>query len=93
MKIKIFISGFMIVLLLALSACKDYLDVNFDPSNPQVAEGFAILPPIFSQMARGEVFDTRYIGQYIQNWASTAVNNTADLQGYFPGSDAMGEKW
>lgn len=93
MKSKIFLLSFITILLLAFSSCKDYLDVNFDPSNPQVAEGFAVLPPIFSQMARGEVFDTRYIGQYVQNWASTAVNNNADLHGYFPGSDAMGEKW
>lgn len=73
--------------------CEDYLDVNFDPSNPQVAEGFALLPPIFSQMARGEAFDDRFVGQYVQNWASTTANNVWDLHGYAAGSDAGGEKW
>ncbi|MCB0609734.1 MAG: SusD/RagB family nutrient-binding outer membrane lipoprotein [Lewinellaceae bacterium] len=93
MKRKFFIPSILAALLLLSNSCSDYLDVNFDPSNPQVAEGFAILPPIFSQMSRGEVFDTRYVGQYIQNWAWTAANNVWDQHGYIPGSDSGGEKW
>lgn len=92
MKNKLFIAS-LIVLLFTFSSCEDYLDVNFDPSNPQVAEGFAILPPMLSQMVRGETFDTRYIGQYTQNWAHASANNAPDLHGYFPGSDLMGDKW
>jgi hypothetical protein len=93
MKNKHFLSGFVLVFLLLFSACEDYLDINFDPSNPQVAEGFAILPPVLAQMVRGEAFDIRFIGQYTQNWASTAINNAIDQHGYTPGSDALGEKW
>ncbi|MBK7872633.1 MAG: SusD/RagB family nutrient-binding outer membrane lipoprotein, partial [Saprospiraceae bacterium] len=93
MKYKLYITSIFATLLLFLSSCDDYLDVNFDPSNPQVAEGFALLPPIFSQMSRGEVFDTRFVGQYIQTWASTAKNNIWDQHGYAPGSDSGGEMW
>lgn len=93
MKHKLLMPSIFAVLLVFFSSCEDFLDVNFDPSNPQVAEGFALLPPIFSQMSRGEVFDTRYVGQYIQNWNWIARNNVWDQHGYVPGSDAGGEKW
>lgn len=93
MKRKILIPIFAAVLLLFANGCEDYLDVNFDPSNPQVAEGFALLPPMLSQMVRGETFDARFVGQYVQNWASTAANNVWDQHGYVPGSDSGGEKW
>ncbi|HMS68371.1 MAG TPA: SusD/RagB family nutrient-binding outer membrane lipoprotein, partial [Saprospiraceae bacterium] len=58
----------MLCIILTFVSCEDYLDINKDPSFPQAADGFSVLPPLFSQMARGEVFDTRYVGQYIQNW-------------------------
>ncbi len=93
MKRKLFIPSILVLLLVFSNGCNDYLDVNFDPSNPQVAEGFALLPPIFSQMSRGEVFDARFVGQYTQNWASTAANNVWDQHGYIPGSDSGGEMW
>lgn len=93
MKNKFLIASLALCLFFTFNACSDYLDVNFDPSNPQVAEGFAIMPPMIAQMARGEVFDTRFIGQYVQNWANITANNNADLHGYFPGSDNMGDKW
>lgn len=93
MKNKLFITSVLVGMLLSFSACDDYLDINFDPSNPQVAEGFAVLPPILSQMARGESFDTRYIGSYTQNWARNTSNYATDLHGYFSGSDALGDIW
>lgn len=93
MKRKILIPILAAVMLLFANGCDDYLDVNFDPSNPQVAEGFALLPPMLSQMVRGETFDARFVGQYVQNWASTAANNVWDQHGYVAGSDAGGEKW
>jgi hypothetical protein len=93
MKHKFFIPALVALLLLFSNSCKDYLDINFDPSNPQVAEGFALLPPMFAEMTRGETFDTRYVGQYIQNWNWIAANNVWDQHGYIGGSDAAGEKW
>lgn len=76
-----------------LSSCEDWLDVNSDPSFPQEAPGEVLLPPIFQEMVRGEVFDSRYFGCYIQNWAHTTANRAEDLHSYFAGSDALGEKW
>ncbi len=83
----------LIFTALTFSNCKEYLNINEDPSNPQVAEGYALLPPIFAQMARGEQFDGRYAGQYAQVWSAAAGGNTWDLHSYAPASDASGEKW
>jgi len=93
MKRKLFIPILAAFMLLFSNSCDDYLDINYDPSNPQVAEGFALLPPMLANMVRGETFDTRYVGQYIQNWNWIAANNVWDQHGYVPGSDAAGEKW
>ena len=81
------------VVLLSLSSCSEFLDVNKNPSTPQTAGVNVLLPPMFAQMARGEQFDSRFAGQYIQNWTSTAVNNVWDRHGYALNSDAGGEKW
>lgn len=80
-------------LLFLGSSCESYFDINQDPSNPQVAEGFALLPPIFAQMVRGDAWDARYIGQYVQYWGWVSAGNAWDRQGFAPGSDACGEKW
>ncbi len=93
MKYKFILTGLLAAAMILPTSCDKYLDVNYDPSYPQVAEGFTILPPLFAQMVRGESFDSRYVGQYVQNWASTAKNNAFDQHGYAPGSDAAGEKW
>ena len=93
MKHKIIFAALLAAILLVPTSCDKYLDVNFDPSNPQVAEGFAILPPVLYQMVRGESFDDRFVGQYIQNWAFITKNNVWDQHGYVPGSDSGGEKW
>ena len=83
----------MLFASLWLSSCEKYLDINQDPSNPQVAEGHVLLPPLLQSMVRGEVFDARYVGQYIQNWQSSGGGNVWDRHGYVAGSDAGGEKW
>ncbi|MER0440744.1 RagB/SusD family nutrient uptake outer membrane protein [Emticicia sp. W12TSBA100-4] len=83
----------LLFLSLCLGSCEKYLDINQDPSNPQVAEGHVLLPALLQSMVRGEAFDSRYIGQYIQNWHASAAGNTWDRHGYAAGSDAAGEKW
>jgi hypothetical protein len=90
---KLFKIAFLASFLIALSSCDGYLDINQDPSNPQLAQGYVVMPPIFGQMVRGEAFDSRFIGQYVQYWASSAAGNDWDRHGYAPGSDASGEKW
>ena len=79
--------------LLSIGGCKDYLDINSDPSVPQQAQSSALLAPIIQQMARGEQFDIRYIGKYVQNFSQSTANDTWDQQGYIASSDASGEKW
>lgn len=85
----------MLVMLvgMGLTSCEKYLDVNFDPSFPQVSQGFAILPPMIQQMSRAEALDGRYVGQYCQYWLSSASGNVWDRQGYAAGSDVGGEMW
>jgi len=76
-----------------LTSCEKYLDVNFDPSFPQVSQGFALLPPMIGQMSRAETFDGRFTGQYTQYWLSSAAGNVWDRHGYAAGSDNGGEMW
>ncbi len=83
----------LLFLSLCLGSCEKYLDINQDPSNPQVAEGHVLLPALLQSMVRGEAFDSRFIGQYIQNWHASAAGNTWDRHGYLAGSDSGGEKW
>ena len=90
---KISIITTLTLLILGTTSCEKYLDVNFDPSFPQVSQGFAILPPMLSQMARAETFDGRFAGQYCQYWQSSGSGNVWDRHGYAAGSDAGGEFW
>lgn len=76
-----------------LTSCEKYLDVNFDPSFPQVSQGFALLPPMIGQMSRAETFDGRFTGQYCQYWLAAAAGNVWDRHGYAAGSDNGGEMW
>jgi hypothetical protein len=81
-------------LLTAVVSCSDYLDINTDPSVPQKVEASVILPPVLAQMARGESFDVRYIGRYIQNFTlNTSGGDIYERHGYSAGSDVMGELW
>lgn len=66
---------------LMFSSCKKYLDINQDPYLPQTAPPGSYLPQIFYSMAEGEMFDSRYIGQYTQNWNWVAANNNYDKHG------------
>ncbi len=75
------------------SSCKDFLDINNDPSVPQKVSATTIMAPVLAQMARGEALDTRYIGLYTQMFAVSSTGDTWERHGYIPGSDAAGEMW
>ncbi len=90
---KKYIFSILIASMVGISGCKDYLDINSDPSVPQQAQASALLAPLIQQMARGEQFDIRYIGKYVQNYAQSTANDVWDLHGYIASSDASGEKW
>ncbi len=59
-----------ILAALAFTGCKDYLDINADPYAPQTAPPDYYLPQIIYAMAEGEMFDSRYVGSYTQNWVN-----------------------
>lgn len=77
----------------ALTGCSDYLDVNDNPSFPQDAPGQTLLPPIFQEMVAGEVFDSRFIGKYVQNFGQVTSNDIWDTHGYNALSDNGGQIW
>ncbi len=84
----------LFILLLASNSCQDYLDVNEDPSFPQIANGSSLLAPILAQMVRGEAFDARYVGQYVQYWGQSTSANEWDRHGYVLSiADVASEKW
>lgn len=78
---------------LFMSSCKDFLNINTDPSVPQKVGSSTLLAPMYSQMVRGETFDTRYFGLYSQMFAVSSTGDTWERHGYVTGSDAAGEKW
>ena len=82
-------------LLTATISCSDYLDINTDPGVPQKTDAVNILPPVLAQMVRGESFDARFIGRYIQNFTVSNVvgGDQYERHGYASGSDAMGDIW
>jgi hypothetical protein len=86
---------YMLIGLVAttMSSCKDFLNINNDPSVPQKVSANTLMAPIFAQMVRGEALDTRYIGLYTQMFAVSLTGDTWERHGYIPGSDAIGEKW
>lgn len=89
-KIKIYL---LALSLLALSSCQEWLDINNDPSFPQTVTSEVVLPVMFAEMVRGEAFDSRFFGCYVQNWSRTTANAAEDLHGYYALSDNIGEKW
>ena len=85
-----------IVLLIAAFAatgCSDYLDINQNPSFPQSATAESLLMPVLQEMVSGEVFDSRFIGKYVQNFAQVTANDVWDQHGYNIGSDNGAQIW
>jgi hypothetical protein len=83
----------LILTTFALASCSDYFDINSNPSFPQEAPAQALLAPIFQEMAAGELFDSRFIGKYVQNWGEVTANQVWDQHGYNALSDNGGQLW
>ncbi|GAB3571669.1 SusD/RagB family nutrient-binding outer membrane lipoprotein [Spirosoma luteolum] len=81
------------LLLLTLSSCDKYLDINKNPNNPDQVEAALLLAPIEVNYALGVQFDGRVLGRYNQNWQSYLSGDTWDLHGYATASDVGGELW
>ena len=80
-------------LLISLSGCKKYLDVNTDPATPQDPDSKTLTMPLFAQMERGVQFDARYLSNVTQVWGRSSANYFAEIHGWIQGSDAAGEIW
>ncbi|WKN30720.1 SusD/RagB family nutrient-binding outer membrane lipoprotein [Porifericola rhodea] len=72
---------YYLLLLLAFASCEDYLDINDDPYLPQTALPHLYMPQIIYSMAEGEMFDSRYVGAYTQNWVYFTPNYFYDRHG------------
>lgn len=90
---KIILSITTLLTLCMASSCKKYIDINTNPNAPTIVDASSILPPMLAGMARGNWYDSRYVGQYAQIWASPTANNVWDQEGYVPASDSGGEMW
>jgi hypothetical protein len=75
------------------SSCKKFVDINDNPNAPTSVDASTLLPPMLAGMARGNWYDSRYIGQYVQIWGAPTALNVWDQEGYIPGSDSGGEMW
>lgn len=80
-----------VLLILAVSSCKKYFDVNTDPATPQDPASKSLVAPLFAQMERGVQYDSRYVGGIIQYFGGNV--NAGETHGYIPASDAAGEIW
>ncbi len=86
-----------VMLIMSISSCKKYLDINSDPDTPQFPNPSSVFPAQLAAIPRGLQFDARYAGRYIQNWngsvTSTAADVNWDRMGYTAFSDANGDIW
>lgn len=88
-KINILFTAFAVII--SVSGCKKYLDVNTDPATPQNPVSRTLTPPLFAQMERGIEYDARYLGGLIQYFGGNV--NVGETHGWIAASDAMGEIW
>lgn len=79
--------------LILISGCKKYLNINADPASPQDPSLASVLPPVTSVMSRTMIFDGRFVGQYIQNWSSTAGTENYDVHGGNAGGSGANQLW
>lgn len=80
--------------LLTVAGCKKFLDINKNPSNPQVPKAEIMIPRIIFQMANGTSQDYMQLFKVIQFWSSAIDNDTFERHGMpGTGSDVTGVVW
>ncbi|QIH31610.1 SusD/RagB family nutrient-binding outer membrane lipoprotein [Sphingobacterium sp. DR205] len=82
--------------LIGLSSCKKYLDINENPSNPQLVKAELLLAPIIYQMANGYANDQRQMNKFNQTilGASTVEASLIwERHGFPQQSDVGGVMW
>jgi Tfp pilus assembly protein PilX len=85
-----------LLLFISATGCKKYLDINTNPSVPQVASAELLLPPIIYQMTNGTAQDYRIVWKMTQDMVSvnTATASIVWEQHGFPlQSDVGGVIW
>lgn len=93
---KIYVVWMGLMALLSTS-CKDYLDVNFNPSIPQEVTAELYLSPIIFHMANGYAQDQRIINKFTQAMLGSSTDRASFIweQHSYPGgvSDVGGVQW
>lgn len=75
------------------SGCKKFLDVNSDPTSPQEPDIASLMVPVTSIMSKMMAVDIITVGQYIQNWSSTSINENSDIHGGNAGGASSNGLW
>lgn len=87
----------LLSLVVAGSACENFLDVNTNPNAPEMVSPNLYLPPMLHWMVASPSWDGRFVGRYVQQWTlpqtSGTTPNTWDRMGYDPGSDNGAQQW
>ena len=79
--------------LFTAGGCKKWLDINTDPSNPQIATAEMLLSPIQWQISATTANDYRFLFKTVQNWSSPNADNNWEAHGYEPTLDNGGAIW
>ncbi|HVK47765.1 MAG TPA: SusD/RagB family nutrient-binding outer membrane lipoprotein [Pseudobacter sp.] len=80
-------------IMISAASCKKWLDINTDPSLPQVGTAEILLSPIQWHMSVGTANDYRFLFKTVQNWASQNADNNWEMHGYEPTNDNGGTIW
>ncbi|TCC86513.1 SusD/RagB family nutrient-binding outer membrane lipoprotein [Pedobacter hiemivivus] len=85
---------FLFIGLLAMSGCKKFLDINRNPSNPQIPKAEFMISRAIFQMANGTSEDYMQLFKLVQYWSSTTLDDRYDRHGMSAtGSDVTGVIW
>ncbi|MBE9600499.1 SusD/RagB family nutrient-binding outer membrane lipoprotein [Pedobacter sp. MC2016-24] len=63
----------LLVVAMIFGGCKKYLDINTNPTVPQVTKAEFLLPPIIYQMTNGTAQDYRFIWKVTQDMGGTSA--------------------
>jgi hypothetical protein len=89
----------LLAILIVITGCKKFLNINSDPDTTQTPSPGSVLPQCLSAMASALQSDGGlYVAKYIQNWLTAdAVNNMEgvdiDRQGYTWSGGVMASTW
>lgn len=93
---KIFKYIILSAVVISVTGCKKWLDVNTDPANPQSTKAEYMLAPIQFQMANNTATDNRVIFKFTQDMVGQDITTFTlnwERHGYQSNSDVGGSKW